>query len=42
MDDGSVTQAVKVLDQDGAELYPGLNSEGFMILVLLDGGRCSS
>ena len=36
MDDGSVTQAMKVVDQDGAELYLGLNSEGFMILVLPD------
>jgi len=37
MDDGSVTQATKVLDLDGAELFLGLNSEGYMILMLPDG-----
>ena len=39
MDDGSVTQAMKVVDQDGIELYLGLNSEGYMILVLPDGSK---
>lgn len=39
MDDGSVTQVMKVLDQDGAELYLGFNSESFMILVLPDGSK---
>ena len=39
VDDGSVTQAMKVVDQDGAELYLGLNSEGYMILVLPDGSK---
>jgi hypothetical protein len=39
MDDGSVTQAMKVVDQDGVELFLGLNSEGYMILVLPDGSK---
>lgn len=39
IDDGSVTQVMKVLDQEGAELYLGLNSEGYMILILPDGTK---